>query len=168
MAGADYLILAVLIVSVVAGGVRGFVREAIALAAWILGIWLAWKYPQWAHPWLGGALADPPVRDWAARVVIVTATLLVGAAVGLLVSWTVRAAVVLGPIDRILGVLFGAVRGVLIVAVFVLVGQALKLDGEKWWRQSKLLPYAGVAAHAVDSLGRRAVDAAAVATGGGD
>jgi membrane protein required for colicin V production len=165
MAGADYLILAVLLVSIVAGGVRGFVREAIALAAWILGIWLAWKFPQWAYPWLGGALAEQPFRDWAARVAILTATLLVGALIGAIVSWTVRAAVVLGPIDRMLGVVFGAFRGVLIVAVFVLVGQAVRLDGEKWWERSKLLPYAGAVARAVDSLGRRAVDAA---TGGGD
>jgi membrane protein required for colicin V production len=156
MAGADYLILAVLIVSVVAGAVRGFVREAIALAAWILGIWLAWKFPHWAYPWLGGALADPPARDWAARVIIVAA------------PTSSVAAVVLGPIDRILGVLFGAVRGVLIVAVFVLAGEALKLDGEPWWRRSTLLPYAGVTARAVDRLGRRAVEAAAVTTTGGD
>lgn len=161
MSGADYLLVAVLLVSVVAGAIRGFIREAIALGAWVLGVWLAWKFPQWAYPWLGGALSDPPVRDWAARVVIVTATLLAGALIGAVVSWTVRAAVVLGPIDRVLGVVFGAVRGVVIVAVFVLVGQALRLDGEPWWKRSKLLPYASVAAHAVDSMGRRAADVAA-------
>lgn len=161
MSGADYLLLAVLVISVVAGTIRGFIREAIALGAWILGVWLAWKFPQWAYPWLGGALAEPPAREWAARVVIVAVTLLAGTLLGAIVSWTVRAATVLGPLDRALGLVFGAVRGVVIVAVFVLVGQALRLDGESWWRSSKLLPYASVAAHAVDSIGRRAVGATA-------
>lgn len=161
MTGADYLLLAVLVVSVVAGTIRGFIREAIALAAWMLGIWLAWKFPQWAYPWLGGALAEPPVREWAARVIIVAVTLLAGALIGAIISWSVRSATVLGPLDRALGLVFGAVRGVVIVAVFVLVGEALRLNGEAWWKSSKLLPYASVAAHAVDSIGRRAVDATA-------
>jgi membrane protein required for colicin V production len=161
MSGADYLLLTVLLVSTVAGAMRGFIRETIALAAWVLGVWLAWEFPQWVYPWLGGALADPPVREWAARIAIVAVTLLVGALLGAIVSRTVRSATVLGPMDRALGLLFGAARGAVVVAVLVLAGQALRLDREPWWRGSKLMPYASVAASAVDSIGRRAVDATA-------
>ncbi len=154
MAGADYLIVAVLAVSVVVGFARGFIREAIALAAWIIGVWLAWKFPQLVYPWLGGAVAETPARDWAARTIIVVVALLLGAMVGAIVSWTVRAAVVLATVDRIVGVIFGAVRGVLIVAVLVLVGQALHLDSERWWRRSTLLPYAGLVAASLAGLGQ--------------
>lgn len=154
MAGADYLIVAVLAVSVVVGFARGFIREAIALAAWIIGVWLAWKFPQLVYPWLGGAVAESPAREWAARAIIVVAALLLGAMVGALVSWTVRAAVVLATIDRVVGVIFGAVRGVLIVAVLVVVGQALQLEGEGWWKRSTLLPYAGLVATSLAGLGQ--------------
>jgi membrane protein required for colicin V production len=156
MAGADYLIVAVLIVSVLVGFARGFIREAIALAAWVVGVWVAWRFPQLLYPFLGGALAESPAREWAARTIIVVTVLLLGAFVGTVVSWTVRSAVVLASIDRFVGVIFGAVRGVLIVGVLVLAGQALRLDGESWWRRSKLLPYAGLVADSLEHLGHRA------------
>jgi membrane protein required for colicin V production len=43
--------------------------------------------------------------------------------------------------DRFLGFLFGAARGAVLIGVFVILGQLLKLDGELWWRHSMLLPY---------------------------
>ncbi len=92
--------------------------------------------------------------------------LLLGALVGAVVSWTVRSAVVLATVDRIVGVLFGVVRGVLIVGVLVVVGQALRLDGEGWWKRSKLLPYAGLVAGSLEGLGRKAgIEADAVVPG---
>jgi membrane protein required for colicin V production len=154
MAGADYLIVAVLAVSVIVGFARGFIREAIALAAWVIGVWLAWRFPEFVYPYLGGLVAETPARDWAARTIIVVAALLLGAMVGAIVSWTVRAAVVLATIDRIVGVIFGAVRGVVIVAVLVVIGQALHLDSQSWWTRSRLLPYAGVVASSLSGVAR--------------
>ena len=166
MAGADYPIVAILIVSVLVGFARGFIREAIALAAWVIGVWVAWKFPQLLFPYLGGALAEYPAKLWAARTLIVVTALLLGALVGAVVSWTVRSAVVLATVDRIVGVLFGVVRGVLIVGVLVVVGQALRLDGEGWWKRSKLLPYAGLVAGSLEGLGRKAgIEADAVVPG---
>ena len=40
-----------------------------------------------------------------------------------------------------LGFVFGAFRGFVMLGVFVILGQLLRLDGEHWWRKSVLMPY---------------------------
>jgi membrane protein required for colicin V production len=41
--------------------------------------------------------------------------------------------------DRIFGVLFGFLRGMLIVVVFVVVGSMTPLPEQDWWQSSELL-----------------------------
>jgi membrane protein required for colicin V production len=92
------------------------------------------------EPHLGGLLAASYVRPWAARAIIVALILLCGAALGAIISHYVRLSIFSG-MDRLLGFLFGASRGVVLIGVFVILGQLLKLDGEVWWRHSMLIHY---------------------------
>jgi membrane protein required for colicin V production len=142
MQGADYLIVAVVGLSVVLGAVRGFVREAVALAAWLVGIWLAWRYSDFLHPYLGGAIESPTQKAWAARAIMLLIVLLAGALLGAILAWVTHTAAGLSVTDRLLGFLFGLTRGAVVVGLAVIVGQALELDGETWWKRSQLLPYA--------------------------
>ncbi|MDE2448370.1 MAG: CvpA family protein [Gammaproteobacteria bacterium] len=137
---ADYLVIAVVVLSAVVGAVRGFLRESIALGAWIVALFVAWHFSDMIEPHLGGLLAAHYVRPWAARVIIVALILLFGAALGALVSHYVRVSIFSG-MDRFLGFLFGAARGVVLIGVFVILGQLLKLDGEVWWQHSMLIHY---------------------------
>jgi membrane protein required for colicin V production len=136
----DYLLLALLIISSLVGLLRGFLREAIALLAWVLAVIIAWRAAGLLEPHLGGLLALPQVRPWAARLIILIGVLLVGAAVGALVSHFVRLSIFSGT-DRFLGFVFGLLRGVVILGVLVLFSQTLRLDAERWWHRSLLLPY---------------------------
>jgi len=61
-------------------------------------------------------------------------------AVGAVLGHFVRLSIFSGT-DRFLGLMFGLARGVLLLGVFVILGQLLRLDGERWWRQSLLMPY---------------------------
>ena len=70
MNGADYLILGVLVLSMLLGFLRGFVREAIGVISWLGGLWLAWRYAHVLEPYLGGSIGQPPVSTWAARALI--------------------------------------------------------------------------------------------------
>jgi membrane protein required for colicin V production len=45
-------------------------------------------------------------------------------------------------VDRLLGLVFGFVRGAVVVAIFVLLGQFVELTQVDWWKESQLLPYA--------------------------
>jgi membrane protein required for colicin V production len=137
---ADYVVITAVVLSAIVGALRGFLREAIALAAWLVALFVAWHFSDTIEPHLGGLLAASYVRPWAARVIIVALILLLGAGIGAIMGHYVRLSIFSG-IDRFLGFLFGAARGAVLIGVFVILGQLLKLDGEVWWRHSMLLPY---------------------------
>ena len=140
MSHTDYVLLAVIAISAALGAVRGFLREAIALAAWIIGLWMAWQHQDWVAPYLGGALAAEPIHTWAARTIVFVGVLLLGTLIGAIANHFIRTSLFSG-FDRLLGFGFGLLRGVLILAVFGMLGQQLRLDSEKWWTGSKLMPY---------------------------
>jgi membrane protein required for colicin V production len=121
---------------------RGFIREAIALASWLVGLWLAWHFAYIVNPWLGGALAEPGVREWTGRAVVLLLVLLFGALVGSVVSHYARRAVGLAAMDRTLGAAFGLARGALIVGLLVMAGRAANLDLEPWWANTRSMPAA--------------------------
>jgi len=141
MNGADYLILGVLAFSMLLGLFRGFVREAIALLAWLGGLWLAWRYAPLVEPLFRGAL-DAPMSTWAARAVIVISVLIVGWLLAAILSYFLRHSALSVMVDRLLGMFFGVVRGAVVITVVVLLAQFAHLEQTKWWRSSKLLPYA--------------------------
>jgi membrane protein required for colicin V production len=136
----DYLVIAAILISAAVGSVRGFLREAIALVTWVVALFVAWHFSDPIAPHLGGLLSGSPVATWAARVIIVALLLLLGAGIGVVVAHFVRLSIFSG-MDRFLGLVFGAFRGFVLLGVFVILAQVLRLDGERWWRQSVLMPY---------------------------
>jgi membrane protein required for colicin V production len=151
MNATDYLIIAAVLVSALVGAARGFLREAIGFAAWIIALFLAWHFSDLIEPHLGGLLAGVTVRPWAGRVIIVALILLCGSLFGGVVGHYVRLSIFSG-LDRLLGFAFGALRGLVLVGVFVILGQLLRLDGELWWRYSHLMPYAESIANGLRAL----------------
>ncbi|HET8691002.1 MAG TPA: CvpA family protein [Steroidobacteraceae bacterium] len=147
MDGADHLFAIILLVSATVGFFRGFVRESIALAAWLVGLWVAWHYAWVVNPWLGGALAEPGVREWTGRAIVLLLVLLLGSLAGSIVSYYVRRAVAVAAVDRLLGVAFGLLRGVVLIGLFVLVGRAVNLDLEPWWDETRSMPAASSVAN---------------------
>ncbi|PZN30215.1 MAG: hypothetical protein DIU71_12680 [Proteobacteria bacterium] len=152
MNAVDYLVLGVLLASVLIGLYRGFMRESIALIAWLGGLWLAWRYAPVLEPHFGGMLAEPPASTWAARAVIVLGVLLTGWLLAALVDYFLRHSTLSITVDRALGMTFGALRGAVVVAIFVLLGRAVALDQVEWWRESSLLPYVGELAGWIESF----------------
>jgi len=142
----DCLIIALLVFSCVAGAMRGLLREVISLVTWVAAVWIAWSFSGSLEPHLGGALADSAARPWAARALIFIAVLLIGAAIGTLVTHFVRLSLFSG-LDRLLGVLFGAVRGIVVVGLLVMLCHAVRLNDESWYHESTLRPYAESAAN---------------------
>jgi membrane protein required for colicin V production len=147
MAGADHIFAIILLVSGAMGFFRGFIRESIALAAWLVGLWLAWHFAYVVNPWLGGALSEPGVREWTGRAIVLLLVLLFGALVGSVVSHFARRAVGLAAMDRTLGAAFGLARGVIVVGLLVLAARAADLDLEPWWERTRSMPAAEVVAN---------------------
>jgi membrane protein required for colicin V production len=140
LTGADVLILVVLLGSTLIGLLRGFVREAVSLVFWVTAIWAAWKFGPLVVPHLGGLLADPSVAPWVGRLVVLILVLLIGWVIGMLLT-LFTGSTGLGVLDRMIGLLFGVVRGMVLVGLLVIGAELLHLNREEWWNRSKLVPY---------------------------
>jgi membrane protein required for colicin V production len=147
----DYLLLALIVFSCIAGLMRGLLREVIALVTWIVAVWLAWTYAVLIESHLGGALANPSVRPWVARALVFLGVLMVGSTIGLIISHFVRLSLFSG-LDRAFGALFGLLRGLVMIGLIVILCHAVRLDGEQWWRESMLIPYAERAANVLRAM----------------
>jgi len=158
MNGADYLVLSILLVSVGVGVYRGFVREAIGLVAWLLAIWLAWNHSDFIHPWLGGHLQTPEAKAWVARAIIFVVVVIIGDLVGFVASRIAHKAAGLSLVDRFLGLLFGLVRGLVILGFGGLLCLRLGLDAMPWWQESKLHTYVEYVAETVEGIAGDARD----------
>ena len=147
----DYLVIAAVVASAIVGAARGFLREAVAVATWVIALFLAWHFSDLIEPHLGGLLAGSEVRPWAARAIIVVLVLILGAFIGALLSHFVRLSIFSG-MDRLLGFAFGLLRGFVLLGVFVILGQLLQLPAEGWWRHSLMIPYGESIANGLRSL----------------
>jgi membrane protein required for colicin V production len=139
MTTADYVIIAAVLISGLVGVGRGLLREGIAFVAWVAALILAWHFSDLVEPHLGGVLAATVAKPWVARLIVLLLVLLVGALIGAVANQFVRLAI-FGGMDRLGGFAFGALRGLLLFGLFVMLGQLLKLDQDHWWRDSHLMP----------------------------
>lgn len=142
----DYLIIGVLALSVLIGLWRGLISEVLALAIWIAAFWFAWTFGPVVAARFGHSITLPSARILVGYGLCFVAVLLAGALLRFVVGRLVEGTGLSGT-DRLLGMLFGFARGVLLVtlAVFLLGFTAFTRD--PWWQQSALLPqFKGVAA----------------------
>jgi membrane protein required for colicin V production len=140
MTTVDYVLAGAVLLSMLFGAIRGFLRESVALLGWLVGLWLAWRYSGFVEPYLGGLLTGTLLQVWVARIIVLIAVVMAGWLLGSFLSYLVqRSGLTLG-VDRLLGGVFGLVRGAVIVGFAVMLGQAAELQGEPWWRESKLVP----------------------------
>jgi len=140
MTALDYAIIGIILASLLLGAWRGVVGEIIALVAWVLGFLAARAFgPEAAQAFLGGIIADPVWRLVAGYVLVFLGTLALLALVRLAVRGLIKA-LGLGVADRVLGVVFGIARGVLIVLLLVAAGGMTSLPQASWWAQAQLAP----------------------------
>ena len=147
MSGADWIIIAVIAVSVAQAAIEGFFHQAFGLAGLVFGyILAAWRYQQVAD-WLAPHLKSPWLGDIAGFLLIFLAVMVVAGILGRLARWAVREAG-LSFFDRILGGALGFVRGCLMIAI-VLLGMTAFTPTSRWLEGSSLAPYFQVIGRAV-------------------
>jgi len=135
----DVILIVILLVSMGMGVVRGFFRELLSIVGWILAIWVAWEYSYALEPYLGNGLSVA-AKIWAGRFILFVGVLIVSLLIASLVSMIVQRSVLSVP-DRSLGMLFGFVRGVLLIGLVVMGAEILQMPDQPWWDDSKLVPY---------------------------
>ncbi len=136
----DYLVIGLVMASALWGLWRGVVREILSLLGWVVALVAAVMFGGEMGAILPKSLENPAVRYLLGMVVVLVAVLILAALLGWLLHKLLHAAG-LGWFDRGLGVIFGLMRGVLVVLVLVFVAGLTKLPQERWWRESLLAPY---------------------------
>jgi len=135
----DYAISGLILVSAAIGLLRGFVKEAFALLTWVAAIWVGLHYSRDFAVLLQNTVSSPPARAAAAFGLLFVMTLSLGALIGFILNHVIEKTGLTGS-DRILGMLFGIVRGSVLVSVAVMLGGITPLPEEPWWKQSLLIP----------------------------
>ena len=138
----DFVILGIIALSAVVSLVRGFVKEAMSLATWLAAFFVASNFYADLSALLD--ISDPLIRNGTAIAILFVLTLILGALINYIVSQLVDKTGLSGT-DRVLGVCFGAVRGVLIVAALLFFSDTMTgFNQSLWWQQSVLIPEFGV------------------------
>lgn len=134
----DYVVIGIVAASLALGMWRGVVGEIIALVAWVLAFFAARAFGEEVAGLYSG-MADGALRMVAGWVTVFVAVLVVMSLLRLAVRGLLKA-LGLSVTDRLLGVIFGVARGVLIVLVLVAVGGMTSLPKEKWWAEAYFGP----------------------------
>lgn len=138
MNGADYALLVVLLVSMGIGLWRGFVVEVLSLTVWVAAFWLSIGFGADAAAFFTG-VEQASARLFLGYAGVFIVVLLLGG----LVTWALGKFIAntgLSSTDRVLGLGFGLMRGLVLACVAVLLMGFTALPAEPWWRESKLMP----------------------------
>jgi len=136
----DYAIIAILVVSAGISLLRGFLREAISLLGWVVAFWLAFTFADDVSQLFARYVSQPSMRQGLAFFAIIVGTLVITAIVMYMVRLIVDKTEITGT-DRALGIVFGIARGIVIVAILVLLAGLTALPKDPWWKESMFLPH---------------------------
>jgi membrane protein required for colicin V production len=148
LATLDWVVLAVLALSMLLGLWRGLVYEVLSVLNWIAAFLLA----RWLAPQAVQYMPFHPANERVQYAVGFVAVFLVALILGGLLAWAVKrlvAAAGLAPVDRVLGGVFGLVRGTVLVLAFAVVVHLVGMKDGAWWNESVT---AGIATAALRGL----------------
>lgn len=131
----DYAVLGIVGISILLSLMRGFVREFLGLASWIIAALVAKSYAVDIAVMLPTSIPNQGLRLIAAFAIVFLGILLVTSLLAIAIGELFKK-VGLGWVDRILGGFFGCARGLLIVGVLVLLGGLTSLPQDPRWRNA--------------------------------
>jgi len=140
MSWLDIIIIGIVVLSALISLVRGFVKESISLASWVLAGFISLRYFEPLAQLLEPYISSPTIRAGSGFAILFVSTLIVGAIINYMASQMVSKTGLSGT-DKSLGVVFGAARGVLIVTMVVLLAGLTPMPAEPWWQESSMVEY---------------------------
>ncbi len=139
MTWVDWVMVAVLLISALGAARRGIFVEAFSLAGIVVGIGAAsWNYTR-LTPWFAGWVRTEALAAAAAFLAIALLVMVAAGLLGRVIRWSVRT-IGLGWADRLLGAVFGVVKGGVLVTLGVMLLAAFS-PGSTLLAGSRLGPY---------------------------
>jgi len=135
MTAFDYIVLAVLGFSIILSVMRGLVKEVLSILAWFVAFYVGRTYTDQMLPLIPTDIPSESLRTLAAFLVLFLATLLLATLLAIAIS-AIFKKIGLGWLNRILGAVFGAFRGVLIVCILVLLAGMTEMPKDARWKNA--------------------------------
>ena len=147
----DYGYLVLLLLSMLLGAARGFIHVTMSLAGWFVALAASHYLANFLSPYLEVTTLGETPRYALAFVVVFVIALIVWSIVTMLVKQAVSG-VGLGGLDRLLGGVFGLVRGAVIAITLTALVSATPADQSPTWQNSLAVKMSKAAAHALKPL----------------
>ncbi len=140
MNAVDYIIIGIILFSTLTSSMRGFIAEAISLLTWIIAAIVAFRFAEPVGNLLLTAIHAPHLRLVVAFFIVLILVLIVGAVINHFFSAFIKSTGLTGT-NRLLGMIFGFARGILLVAILILFTMMTSFVKSTWWHYSVLIPY---------------------------
>lgn len=137
----DYLFIAVLVAYAAQGFVYGFVREIFGIFAWVVSIWASLRLASYFEPFVYSVTDSPTARWLLASLIVGTVIFLLVVLIGRRLSHAISESMA-GPINRMLGMLLGGAKALVVAGIATFVGLQFGLSQQEWWVRSHLSPVA--------------------------
>ena len=140
MSWIDVVIIALVLLSTLISLMRGIVKEVLSLVSWVAAFGVAVYYANRLAAMFAGFIHVGWLRYVAGFLLILVATLLLASVLSRFIGAVVKTSG-LGASDRVLGMVFGFARGLVLVGMLTVVISAMPVTEEPWWKNSVLLPW---------------------------
>ena len=133
---------------------RGFTREILSLGAWIIAsIVTLYAFPHVSH-WIEPQVKNTMVASGLASIGVFLVTLVLISIVSGVFLKFMKSGSEVGALDNIMGLLFGAARGLLLVTIsyFIMTLVLTEKDYPEWVTKAATRPYIARSAHWLASL----------------
>ncbi len=128
----DGVVIAIVLISALLAMFRGFVREILSIAAWVAAALIAYFFYEDALPYVLDFVDNRAVATGLAAAGVFVVALIVVSLITMKISDYVMDSPI-GALDRLLGFLFGAARGVLLLIVAVILFNYLVTENRPTW-----------------------------------
>lgn len=128
----DYIVFAIIGLSIVISLMRGAVREVLSLLGWVLAFYVAKTFASQLVPLLPDAIPSDALKILSAFVILFISVLLIASLLSIALSGMLKK-LGLGWVNRFLGAVFGFARGLLIVSVIVFLAGLTAIPKDPRW-----------------------------------
>ncbi len=147
----DYFTLVVLLVSALVGISRGLFKEVLALASWFIASWVAYHYTNYlSTEWLSTFHMDELLSLGVSFLILFVLTLIGCGLLGGVVQKILLSAG-LSLTDRFLGLVFGVLRGGLIIVILATLAALTPIPQSVAWQKAITRPAVDMATGLIKS-----------------
>jgi membrane protein required for colicin V production len=146
----DYIILAILLLSIILGFVHGFIRSILSVCVWIAAFFISAYYGPHLATTFSLVTANPQWQLWLSYGTVFIAAVVIGFVIRLILNLILTGGEV-GILNRFCGGLFGFARGILIILLFVWFAVLVNMNQADALKNSELIPFFNSALTSVEA-----------------